>query len=83
MDKYEGRRITINYLAVAELCRAEGIPDDAPNAAIAAAVEKMIFKGVVAASTSASAPQPVQTKTEAPANKAGLAAMINQVKKSA
>ncbi|MBW4557940.1 hypothetical protein VB735_34550 [Halotia wernerae UHCC 0503] len=42
--KYDSRRITISYLAVEELCKMFGLPQDVPTQALSAAVEKLIFQ---------------------------------------
>ena len=82
IEQYESKRITINCFAVQEICRLEGISPDAPSQVLAAAIEKLIFQ---LASGSISTPPKAQDPTPTPqpsANKAGLAAMVNQMKQT-
>ncbi len=75
IEQYESKRITINCFAVREICRIEGISPDAPTQVLAAAIEKLIFQLASNSIPTAPTPQP-------PANKAGLAAMVSQMKQT-
>lgn len=82
IEQYESKRITINCFAVQEICRLEGISPDAPSQVLAAAIEKLIFQlasGNISTPPKAQDPAPTP---QSPANKAGLAAMVSQMKQS-
>ena len=83
IDQYESKRITINCFAVQEICRLEGISPDAPSQVLAAAIEKLIFQ--LASGNTLTSPAKAQDPIPTPhpsANKAGLAAMVNQMKQT-
>lgn len=76
---YQSRRISISYLAVAELCQMFNIPVDAPTQALSAAVEKLIFIGGNVSSSPKTQMQ-ISTPTPIQPNKTGLANMVSQFK---